>query len=184
MKKILCIGDSNTFGYNPRTGGSYQGDQIWTSLTQNAERRMINRGVCGKCIPGRTDAADDIAEIQKYSPDAVIIMLGTNDLLSGKSAAQTAQDMDSFLSRMPPVRCVLISPPSLRAGTWVETEKMIRESEKLPDLYRRAAEKHSCVFADSETWHPDIAFDGVHLTPAGHRTFAESISGLLTSCGL
>ena len=32
MKKILCYGDSNTFGYNPETGGRYDKNTRWSGI--------------------------------------------------------------------------------------------------------------------------------------------------------
>ena len=34
MKKILCYGDSNTFGYNPVDGSRFDDKTRWTALLQ------------------------------------------------------------------------------------------------------------------------------------------------------
>lgn len=184
MKTILCIGDSNTYGFSPRTGGRYPTDKIWASGIENAQRKIINRGVNGKCVPAGTEINERIAQISQYQPDAVIIMLGTNDLLSGISAEKVSTKMDAFLSAVSDISCILIAPPVLREGTWVENESMIEESEKLSSLYAELAEKYQFRFADSALWNPEIDFDGVHLTVQGHALFKEKISELLASLSL
>lgn len=34
QKNILCFGDSNTHGYNSKTGGRFGVDERWTKLLQ------------------------------------------------------------------------------------------------------------------------------------------------------
>jgi hypothetical protein len=51
---IICYGDSNTYGYDPRLGGGgrYPKEERWPDIL--AERlgcRMENQGLCGRCIP-------------------------------------------------------------------------------------------------------------------------------------
>ena len=180
MKTILCIGDSNTFGYDPSTGFSYPKDRIWAALAQNPERKMINCGTNGLSVPTGNETDHYVSLLRKKSPDAVIIMLGTNDILQGRSAEKTAQRMDRFLSSLAYSKCFLLSPAPLQPGTWVTAEEMIPESGKLKDLYHSLAAKHSIVFADAGEWNPELAFDGVHMTLRGHRTFADNLNVLLS----
>ena len=48
MKQVLCFGDSNTWGYNPKTGDRFPWGVRWTSiLQQNIEKddiRVIEEG--------------------------------------------------------------------------------------------------------------------------------------------
>ena len=91
MKRILCFGDSNTWGYQPVTGLRYEEDVRWTGVLQTLlgdEYRIVEAG-----INGRTSIFDDPYEPYKNGADAmgyalmqatpldlVIIMLGSNDL--------------------------------------------------------------------------------------------------------
>ncbi len=92
MKKILCYGDSNTWGHIPVTGGRYGDDVRWTGVLQAAlgeGYRVIEEG-----LNGRTTVHDDPIEgvykngkhylipcLESHRPlDLVIMMLGTNDL--------------------------------------------------------------------------------------------------------
>lgn len=179
MKNILCIGDSNTYGYDPSTGFSYPKDRIWVSMTQTAERKMINCGTNGLSVPAGNETDYYASLLRAKDPDAVIIMLGTNDILQRRSAEETAKRMDRFLSSLEYTKCFLISPAPLQSGTWVTDEAMISESGKLKELYRSLAEKHGAVYANAGEWHPETAFDGVHLTLNGHRTFADHLKILL-----
>ena len=87
---ILCIGDSNTYGYDPRSfpGSRYPADVRWTERLPGVT--VLNGGVNGMRIPG-ADAVD-LAVIRQKKPDLITVMLGTNDLLEGASAREAGTD--------------------------------------------------------------------------------------------
>ena len=181
MRKIVCIGDSNTYGYDPR---SYFGDRYpegvrWTSLIKDYE--VVNRELNGMKVPLSFDRQLGIIRLEE--PDLVTVMLGTNDILSGICAEETADRMEEFLGHLKDVSedILLISPPNLQFGEWVHSEEYLEESHKLAGLYRKLAERIGCMFADADEWNIELCFDGVHFSEAGHRTFAEELEILLNN---
>ena len=51
MKKIICYGDSNTFGYNPKDNSQFDENTRWTSLLQKnlgSEYEVKNEGMCDR----------------------------------------------------------------------------------------------------------------------------------------
>ena len=51
MKTILCYGDSNTYGYNPVTGGRWPEDIRWTGRLQQLlgnKYKVIEEGCNGR----------------------------------------------------------------------------------------------------------------------------------------
>ena len=177
--KILCIGDSNTYGYDPRSyiGSRYPAEVRWTDRLSGCE--VINCGVNGMTIPrGQSRYA---GLIRMNDPDLVIVMLGTNDLFSSLSAGQITARMGVFLGSVlsagKPV--LLISPPVLQYGEWVMDDDLVEESEELGDLYRELAAEKGCMFADSAEWDIEMTFDGVHFSEAGHAVFAGRLEEIL-----
>ena len=166
--KILCIGDSNTYGYDPRSylGSRYPAEVRWTDRLDGCD--VINCGVNGATIPrGRSRFS---GMIKMNEPDLVIVMLGTNDLFSGLSAGQIADRMEAFLDSILPAGkpILLISPPILQYGEWVMDDDLVEESQKLGEAYRELAAGKGCLFADSGKWDIEMTFDGVHFSPEGH----------------
>lgn len=191
MKRILCLGDSNTFGYDPRSpfGSRYGDDVRWTARLQQANREVVNLGQNGLSIPRAPEFPDLAALLRRLRPlDAVTVMLGSNDLLCGASAETAASRMAALLrflrSEAEGERVLLIAPPPMRLGAWVPTREVIGESVRLAEAYRRLAEALGVAFADAADWNPALCFDGVHLSPEGHAAFAKGVEAALKILGL
>ena len=186
-KLILCLGNSNTYGYDPRGafGGRYPESVRWTGRLAAAGREVFNRGMNGGMVPteGMASALLDLAE--RLRPlDVITLMYGTNDVLQGGSAAAAGGRMEQFArtlkERMGETEILIIAPPPVTFGDWVQSERVIRESAALSGEYRRAAAAIGARFADAGAWGVGLAFDGVHFTEAGHAAFYEGLSRALT----
>ena len=112
-KRILCFGDSLTWGFNPHDCSRFDDDIRWTGVLQKLlgdEYKVIEEGQ-----NGRTIAVDDPVEGEKngltylipcldsHMPlDAMIVMLGTNDLKVrfGFTPKDIADEMDRFLGKV------------------------------------------------------------------------------------
>ena len=135
-KRVLCYGDSNTWGFIPGTRQRYPEDVRWTGICQQLlgdEYVILEEG-----LSGRTTALDDPIEpdylnglkglgysLNTHKPvDLVVIMLGTTDLkyttanITAKGAAELVRrtmKAESFFATASPVlrngpRVLLVSP--------------------------------------------------------------------------
>ena len=91
MKKILCYGDSNTFGYNPEDSSRFDDKTRWTALLKEnlgSNFEIVEEGACD-----RTGFVDNdkgfLFSAQRHFPkmiakikdiDVLILAIGTNDL--------------------------------------------------------------------------------------------------------
>lgn len=143
MKRILCYGDSNTWGYDPVTQARFDERTRWTRVlaaTLGDGYEIIEEG-----LNGRTTVWDDPVEgelasdkngrtylgpcLQTHAPlDGVILMLGTNDLKQrfGLPASDIALGVKALVgvirrsscgrdAAAPPV--LLLAPPPLAPMT-------------------------------------------------------------------
>lgn len=179
--KILCIGDSNTYGYDPRSylGSRYPAEVRWTDRL--GKHDVINCGVNGMTIPREHSRYAGLIRIN--DPDLVIVMLGTNDLFRSPGAGQIANQMGRFIDSISGAakQILLISPPILQYGEWVMDDDLVEESQDLGGLYRRLADRKGCLFADSAEWDIEMTYDGVHFSPEGHAVFAQKLEEVLKS---
>ena len=176
--RILCFGDSNTYGYDPRGFFSdrYGAEDRWVDLfAKQTGHEVVNAGANGREIPRNPYALRLLTE---HAPmDIFLVMLGTNDLLQGTSAKEAADRMEAFMSQLLPhsKSILLVSPPPMKRGAWVTSDELMAESINLAEEYKLLAETLNIPFVDTRHWNIDLTFDGVHFTETGHRTFAETL---------
>ena len=174
---VICFGDSNTYGYDPRTwlGGRYDADSRWVDILAAATGWTIcNLGQNGREIPSRPPSFP-------ADTDLLIVMLGTNDLLQGRSPAQAADRLEHFLVSLPLGRnhILLIAPPPLSAGEWVSSQQLIDNSRTFAVSCQTLARRLGISFVDAGQWEIPLSFDGVHFTRQGHKALAAGLLELL-----
>lgn len=174
---VICFGDSNTYGYDPRGyfGGRYDGDSRWVDiLASETGWTVSNMGENGREIPSA-------APVLPEDTDLLIIMLGTNDLLQGRSPDQAAERLGRFLSgiSLDRSKLLLIAPPPVKRGAWVPNQQLIDDSRTFARLCQTLAEQLGIRFADAGKWNIPLAYDGVHFTEQGHRAFAAGLLEVL-----
>ena len=188
--KILCFGDSNTYGYDPRSffGSRYPAQHRWVDLlAQRLGCTAVNAGENGREIPRREGELlrfDRLLTDQKPI-DLLVIMLGSNDLLQGNSAEAVAHRMEAFLEHIDLDRSgiLLIGPPPMQRGEWVPAQTLIDASAALNRAYKALSQRLGVGFADAGAWNIPLTFDGVHFTEEGHKAFAEGLSAYLETKG-
>ena len=167
--KIICFGDSNTYGYDPQGyfGGHYDADCRWVDiLATETGWDIYNMGQNGREIPSAVPAFSD-------DTDLLIVMLGTNDLLQGRSPEQAAERLERFLVgiSLDRSKILLIAPPPMAMGEWVPSP----HSRTFAQLCQALAERLGIRFTDAGKWDIPLAYDGVHFTEQGHKAFAAGL---------
>lgn len=169
---VICYGDSNTYGYDPRSffGGRYDAQNRWVDILRaKTGWDVVNEGENGREVPR--------FPVTFPGASAVIVMLGINDLLQGRTPELTAKRMETFLLGMdlPMERIVLVAPPIPTRGEWVPDEVIMDDTRKLGRLYEALSQRLGTAFVNAAEWDIPMAYDGVHFTEEGHRRFAERL---------
>jgi len=184
-RRILCFGDSNTYGYDPRSylGGRYPKSIRWVALLNTDNWEVINKGENGRCIPQTDGELKAVVQsLRSSNAEILVVMLGSNDLLrqSALSAEDCGKRMESFLKALlkqvpKSLKILLIAPPPMEPGAWVNDPRTLKESHRLADCYAELADRLGIHFANAGTWNIQLAFDGVHFSKEGHLAFADGI---------
>ena len=203
-KRVLCFGDSLTWGYNPDTQERYDENTRWTGILQNMlgeEAVIIEEGQ-----NGRTIATDDPAEGEKngikyiepcmesQKPfDVIVIMLGSNDLKRkfNYAAMDIAGEMDIMLKKVKAyihfsmndsAKILLVSPPLIGEhirDSWLGDsfgyERSREVSTELGSWYERLAATYGCSFIDASKYITASDTDSCHLTVEGNAILAKVI---------
>ena len=199
MKRILCFGDSNTWGLVAGTDSRYDWGTRWTGRLQDALSgdgfQVVEEGLCGRTTvfddvsrPGRSGADLLPVLLEAHAPlDLVILMLGTNDCKTvyGASAEVIGRGVRKLIRQIRThaenSRILLISPIHLGERVWESgydpefSPASVEVSKKLEAVYRRIAEEEQVEFLAASRYATPSETDQEHLNEEGHRILAEAI---------
>lgn len=175
MKNLIyCLGDSNTWGYDPR---SFLGDRYkkaWCDLLgERLNVPIYNDGVNGRSVKDVLYRFPQLKHsITLQQPELLILLLGTNDVLMGEDPQEVSMEMSSMLQKLredfPQLSILLLSPPPVGIpGSYPE------DISRLSELYRRLASDYSLFFTNLSGFSLPLCYDGVHLTEEGHRLLGD-----------
>ena len=209
-KRILCFGDSNTWGYNPIDGTRYDEQTRWPTRMQHIlgnDYTVIEEG-----LNGRTCVYDDPVEggyksgaaylpvcLMSHSPlDVVILMLGTNDTkcrfgMNAKTIGEAMMQLVrltrlyGFDSDGKPPRIVIAAPAPILDNLMQAGHgpcfgvQSIGVSFDLTKEYERVAKLLRCDYFDAGDVAEVSPIDAVHLSPAGHKRLSEAMARKMKS---
>lgn len=201
MKRILCFGDSNTYGYRPDGHGRYDETIRWTGRIQEMlgreEYAIIEEGLCGRTTvfedeirPNRKGIDAIRMIIESHNPlDIIFIMLGTNDCKTryGASAGTIAKGIEQIIGSVrhfagKETRIVIISPIHLARGVGEDgfdpefDERSVEVSLQLAKALRKIALDNNCSFLDASTVAKPSETDREHLDEEGHAKLADLVA--------
>lgn len=199
MKRVLCFGDSNTYGYNAITDGRFDENTRWTQVLQKLagpEYTIIEEGLSGRTTCYRDPINEGMAGLDYLYPclmshgpfDTLIIMLGTNDCKERFSATpkNIADGMKRLVekAKILPVwtekpDILVIAPPPIQKGcetSWVAGEMGIcsDKSYHLAEEYKAMTELEQVRFLDASPVDMNT-IDYMHLSAKGHEQLAQMI---------
>ena len=191
-KRILCIGDSNTWGYIPGSGERYEKNVRWTGKL--AQTLGENYEVIEEGMNGRTTAFTDKIEpgtaaldylypclISQFPLDYIIVMLGTNDTKTryGVNTVEIGYGLDEVLLKIEETCRRKSQTPK---KDWIEfTAESAQKAGGLTEEYRSIAALHHAEFLSArEVLGAEcIGCDGIHFTEAGHQKLAEAVAFII-----
>jgi lysophospholipase L1-like esterase len=198
MPVIVAFGDSNTWGYDPATGGRFPRGQRWPGVLQRElgpDFEVIAEG-----LNGRTTVHDDPIEpyrcgadallpcLMSHAPvDLVILALGCNDLkkrfsVSASDIAEGAAGL-IFLARAygqgpdgrSPKILLIAPPPVAKLTGFAEMfEGATEKSRLLGERYRVVAEREGVAFLDAGQVIRCSDLDGIHYEADQHDLLGRS----------
>lgn len=200
MKRILCFGDSNTWGHNPADGSKLKG--CWPDVLEELlpECDIVRDGVCGRStefdVPDIPNANGMEVFRKKYLNgrnefDMIIIMLGTNDLLKyfNCGAAETARALKGFVTEFKSffsdadTEILLVSPVHIRRSVLKHPifkelygENAVRESERFAQYISQTAKETGAYFLDAAEYASASDMDGVHMDAEDHEKLAKAVA--------
>lgn len=199
MYRILCYGDSNTWGYISGTDHKRYGEnERWTKLLSKKlgnEFEVIEEGLNSRTLisndtrpekEGKNGYEYLLPCLDTHDPiDLVIIMLGTNELkkVYNKTIEEVGEIFEKYfiktiLNRKSQIEdkyaeVLIIAPPIADDDGSGKYEGALEKSMKFNEVYMKIAKENNCYFIDNKSLNTGI--DKVHLTKESHTMLAEKI---------
>ncbi len=203
-KRILIYGDSNTHGFDVRSGLRFSPEQRWTGACQHIVGETMV--ILEEGLNGRTTCHDESGMefrnglayiepcVRTHLPlDLCCVMLGSNDLKgvfhqSAPSIAENAARVllrakEVALSKYPdsPCKYLLMSPPEVTEkllsspfAPEFEGMKTVEKSRQFSRCFAEAASRYGFLFFDAAAWASPGEIDGLHLDEKNHRLLGEA----------
>ena len=201
LKKILCFGDSNTYGYIPNNGARYDKNTRWTgvlSLLSHGKFEIIEGG-CNNRTAFATNPAGKIFTGYEILPelltddfDAVVLAIGINDtqFLFDTVIEDFTTGIENLINivqaKSPQAKILLVAPSILTEDVLngnfacLFDRTSIEKSRQLPLLYQKIAEKQNIEFLDLNSVAKTSSLDGLHYAPEQHLKIAQAIFTILS----
>lgn len=195
--RILCFGDSNTWGHNPIDGSRLEKPwpRLLAQLLEDCE--IIEDGVCGRTtaydLP-EDDGKNGLTSFKEYTQskngaDILILMLGTNDTLNivNKSAKESAQNIREYVrlwkTAFPQSNILILSPIHItnyalahEVFSQLYSHNSILSSHNFAAEYVKIAKEEEVYFRDAALYAKSSEEDGIHLAPDGHEKIAKLVA--------
>lgn len=203
--KVLCFGDSNTWGQKTDKTGRYPADVRWTGVLQTElgdGYYVVEEGLGSRTTdldydrkPGRNGKVYLQPCLESHSPlDIVIIMLGTNDLKIGynRPASEIADAIAGLVETVKQygkdkagdVPKILLVSPILIDDTaeWFAdfysndyNHQSAEKSRELSEHVRQIAERTGCHFVNAASV-ASPGKDGIHFDEQSHPALGKLLA--------
>lgn len=200
MKKILCFGDSNTFGYNPNNGSRYNENSRWTGILKNLCKN--NYEIIEAGCNNRTAFSNNpdgiqftgymiLPEYLKKFYDIIILAIGINDLQKFYNPAleEFETGIENLIKKiresLPNCNIIILSPSHITENIlnsnfrFMFNQTSIEKSKQITPIYEKIANKYNCKFLDLNKIVTTSKIDGLHYDIEEHKKIAQSIITLL-----
>ena len=200
MKKIICYGDSNTFGYNPKDGSRFDENTRWTSILQKelgAEYEVINEGICDR-TGFVNNPKGEVFSSPKHFPkfiteseniDILILWIGTNDLqFQYNIGIESIENGLENLIKLAETKAkkIIIAPPVILneqilqgAFNYQFDETSIVKSREVSTVYQKLANDYDCEYFNVNEFVKPSNPDGLHYDEDSHKIIAKKLSQLI-----
>lgn len=199
MKKILCYGDSNTYGFIPTNCTRYSKDERWSGILSNLlapdfeilEEGLNNRMGFFKSPESIKHSGGEYLPIylQNHKDiDICVLALGTNDAqffynLDENITRKGLQKLIEALKDVNPKMQIIIIPPvkiqkNILNGIFSMQFNLtsVERIEKVFPIFKQVAKENNCKYFDFNELVKPSQTDGLHYTKESHQIIAQHLA--------
>ncbi len=203
MKKILCYGDSNTFGYNPANGLRFDENNRWSGILKSTlanKYEVIEEGLNNRT--GFVKNLDGINHNTKHHfpkivenifIDILIFAIGTNDLqfLFDIDCNALENELITFIhfAKTKAGQIILIPPVIMSEDVFKGNfshqfnKSSIIKSKQANKIYKTAANQNNIYCFDFNEFVKPSKLDGLHYDSKSHILIAKQLTEFINQIG-
>ena len=195
MKKILCFGDSNTFGFNPLDGSRYLENERWSGILKEKlkEKYLVIEQGCNNrsaVFDNNSIETTGYKAIKKYLTkdiDIIILQIGINDMqfLYDYDLEEFKKRFKDFIGLIrklnEKLRIILLCPNEideciLKSGfNLMFNQTSIEKSKYLSKIYNSISKEFNCDLLDLNSIVETSKIDGLHYDIENHQKIANAL---------
>ena len=197
--RILCIGDSNTWGYHPGNGLRQQNRWTKQLAAMLPEDEIIEEGLNGRTLvshdsikPERCGMASLQMLLSSHQPlDWIVVMLGTNEMkhIFSNTAAHIAAGVRKWIQviqnpyqweRYPMPHLLIVAPILIRDVILQQPDSefdgnSLEQSARLSAEIQKVCQAYHVNFLDGAQCAEASLTDGIHMDEENHRNLAMAV---------
>ena len=200
MKKVLCFGDSNVFGFNPTDGSRYNENIRWSGLLKKyfSNSIQIIEAGCNNRVTFDNGIADcsGIVSLQKFTISgffAIIFLIGINDLqkiyhLNSDDILMNLCNLIQVVKNQSPKTKILMLSPAkinkniLNSGfSALFNELSVEKSKNMIEIFKECKSKYNFDLIDLNEYVTTSNIDGLHFDIENHRKIFEVVKNHIKS---
>lgn len=197
MKKILCYGDSNTFGFNPQNGLRYNENERWSGILKSnlkskfevIEKGLNNRFGFNKHPNGVEYCALKHLKVlldKNSDIDLIILAIGTNDLQYSLNTSDflfengLRQIINYIIEKN--IKIILIPPVVLDERilsgyfSCQFDNSSILKSKNISEIYKKISKEYNLSYFDFNEFVKPSDEDGLHYDKISHFEIAKKLT--------
>lgn len=204
MKKVLCYGDSNTWGCSPGDSTRFDENIRWPMVMRSClgeNFSVIEDGLNGRTVLNLSPVNREANGIEwisivinNYIPiDIALISLGLNDVFIAEDAplqeistgiekiVNVIRDSHSTAGLLIP-QIILMAPPEYNRDVEGSMffELQINKLKMLPEELNLLSIKLNCLFFNSADYVKGSSLDGSHLEAESHILLGKKIAEFIS----
>lgn len=199
MKKILCYGDSNTFGYIPENFGRYSKNERFSGILEEIltqefevlEEGMNNRTGFFKNPEGLKQSGGQYLSVylQNHKDiDIAVLSLGTNDaqFFYNLNEQITKTGLKNLIKSVreynPDAKIIIIPPVKITLNilkshfSMMFNQESIEKIQNVFPIFEQVATENNCYYFDFNEITSPSKIDGLHYTKESHRLIAQNLA--------
>ena len=200
MKKILCFGDSNVYGFNPNNGKRFPDNIRWASILKNLCKpnyKIIEAGcnnrTCFKNNPVGIEQTGYKVLPNLLNTDlyGIILSLGINDLQFQYNTTENEikngiNNIINLVKNNCPNAKIIILGPSEISNCIKQSffqamfdDSSIELSKKIGEIYKNIANENNCIFIYLNDIATVSKIDGLHYDENEHYKIANYLYNVI-----